>query len=216
MSIHVVRDPERAGRMAWRAAFDNQLTRDAMKEVRLYAKTRAGLLVRVGVLERKRGPRELMHEAIVSTLSGESTWDPAAVKLSTHLIGVIKWKTRNLERRRRKYREASLDDSRDNTSSDGHRLENEVTLTHLPSSSVPIAELRNAAQRVTAEIRPLALTDTDVLRILDTIEAGADHGELMKATGLRPAKYRNARRRLARITERLSDETRAAVSAVLA
>jgi hypothetical protein len=215
MSIHVASDPERAGRMAWRAAFDTQLTRETMNKVRRYAKKRAGLLVRAGVLEQRRGPRELMHEAIVATLGGEATWDPSTVTLDDHLIGVIRWKTRNTERRRAKYNERSLNDSGEDTSSDGHRLENDVTLRDLPASTERLAGMRAAAERVTAEIWPLAQGDTDVLRLLAAIEAGAGNGDLIHASGLRPAKYRNARRRLTRITERLSDETRAAVSAVL-
>jgi len=216
MSIHVVRDPERAGRMAWRAAFDKQLTREVMAKVQRYARKRAALLVRAGVLEKRHAPRELMHEAVRATLAGEATWDPSAVALDKHLIGVIRWQTRNMERRRAKYQERSLNDSGEDTSTDGHRLENEVTLAYPPASIAPTAALRAAAQRVTAEIRPLAQGDSDVLRILDAIEAGADHGELIKEAGLRPAKYRNARRRLARITERLSDDTHAAVSEAIA
>jgi hypothetical protein len=202
--------------MAWRAAFNEQLTQDTMHEVRRYAKKRAGLLMRAGVLDKRRGPRELMHEAIVATLGGEASWDPSAVPLSDHLIGVIKWKTRNTERRRVKYTERSLNDSGENTSSDGHRLENDVTLRDLPASMERVAAMRTTAARVTTEILPLAHGDGDVLRLLKAIEAGAGAGDLIHASGLRPANYRNARRRLTRLTERLSDETRAAVSAVLA
>lgn len=216
MSILVANDPERAARMAWRAAFNEQLTSDTMHAVRRYAKKRAGLLVRAGFLDRQRGPRELMHEAIVATLGGEASWDPSAVSLLDHLIGVIRWKTRNTERRRAKYKERSLNDSGEDTSSDGHRLENDVTLRDLPPSVDRIAAMRAAAALVTSEIGPLAHGDTDVLRLLAAIEAGAGPGDLIHASGLRPAKYRNARRRLTRLTERLSDETRAAVSAVLA
>jgi hypothetical protein len=216
MSIQVASDPDRAGRVAWRAAFNEALTRDTMRKVQKYAKKRAGLLVRVGILEKKRGPRELMHEAIVATLAGEATWDPKTIALEDHLIGVIKWKTRNTERRRAKYQERSLNDSGEDTSSDGHRLENVVTLRDLPHSTTQVAALRDAALRVLGEIRPLVEGDTDVLRLLDAIEAGAGAGDLIHASGLRPAKYRNARRRLTRATERLSDETRAAVAAVLA
>jgi len=216
MSIHVANDPERANRMAWRAAFDKQLTHETMHAVRRYAKKRIGLLVRAGVLDKQRGPRELMHEAIVATLGGEASWDPSAVSLADHLIGVIRWKTRNTERRRAKYKERSLNDSGEDTSSDGHRLENDVTLRDLPPSTEQLSALRDAARRVTEEIWPMAQGDTDVLRLLAAIDAGAGNGELIHASGLRPAKYRNARRRLTRLTERLSNETLAAVSAVLA
>jgi hypothetical protein len=68
---------------------------------------------------------------------------------------------------------------------------------------------------VISEIRPLARRDADVLRLLDAMEAGAGEGDLIHASGLDAEQYRNARRRLARIAERMSNETRAAVEAVL-
>ena len=124
------------------------------------------------------------------------------------MIDVIQWQTRNARRRHGRVRHASFDDSRDDSSSDGRRLVNEASL--LRSAAAPsTSELCEAAGRVLEEVRALAGGDTDVVRIVDTIQAGeTEHGALIKATGLRAAKFRNARRRLGRIVARLPATTK--------
>ena len=208
---------ECAARIAWRRAFDEQLTELAMARACRYATSRARVLVRAGILDEKNAPYDLVHQAIAATLAGTAGWDPAKKRLDDHLVDVIQWQTRNTRRRHGRYAHASLDDSRDATSSDGLRLENEVSIQQAATSASSSADLRDVAGRVVDEVRVLAAGDTDVLRILDAIESGAtDHGELIKASGLRPAKFRNARRRLGRVTARLPEAVRTAVRAELA
>lgn len=209
-------DPARAARIAWRRSFDDQLTPAALLRVQRFAAARGRPLVRAGLLDARTAAVELMNEAIGATLAGSATWDPARKALDQHLVDVIQWQTRNALRRHGRVRLASLDDSGDDSSSDGRRLENEASLHRPGAGRTAAAEMCAAASRVLEEVRELAGGDTDVLRIIATIQAGdTDHGELIKASGLRAAKFRNARRRLARIVARLPEGTRAAAKATL-
>ncbi len=205
----------RAERIVWRRSFDDQLTPATMLVVLRFAAARARPLVRGGLLDQENAAEELLNEAIAATLAGAATWDPTRKALENHLIDVIQWQTRNTRRRHGRVRYASFDDSRDDTSSDGRRLENEATLQRAPEPAAS-ADLCGAADRVLEEVRGLVKGDTDVVRIIDTIGAGhTDHGDLIRASGLRAAKFRNARRRLGRIISRLPVATRAAAQAVL-
>ena len=206
---------EQTERIVWRRSFDDQLTADAILRVRRFAEARARPLVRGGLLDRHNAAAELLNEAIAATLAGSASWDPARKALDNHLIDVIQWQTRNTRRRHGRVHYASFDDSRDDTSSAGRRLENEATMQQ-PTAPPSSSDLCGAAGRVLDEVRVLANGDTDVVRIVDTIQAGhTDHGDLIKASGLRAAKFRNARRRLGRIISRLPAATRAAAQAVM-
>ncbi len=215
MSIQAANDPDRAARIAWRQAFDDQLTRQEMNRVLEYAGKRLAVVRRVLPHDKEHGATELVHEAIAATLAGTATWEPSTKPLGNHLIDTIAWQTRNTRRRLGRHRQASLDDTRDDTSTDGCRLENEATMKAGRVTAPPI-DLHIAVHRVLDELRQQTAGDADVARLIETIRDGhTDHGDLMKATGLRAARFRNARRRLTRMAMRLPDETRAAVEAVL-
>lgn len=187
-----------------------------MNKVLEYAEKRLAVVRRVVPLDKERGATELVHEAIAATLAGNARWEPGTKELGNHLIDTIAWQTRNTRRRLGRLRHASLDDSRDDSSTDGCRLENEATLKNTTVGTLPPLDLHAAVHRVLDELRVQAAGDTDVIRVIETIREGhTEHGELMKASGLRVAKFRNARRRLARMAARLPAETRATVQAVL-
>src|SRR5689334_14989101 len=144
----------------WRAEFERQATRAMLDRVNRYARKRARMVLRTGRKVDGLYARELAHDALSDTLDGTVTWDPTRVPLVAHVMGVVRRRSWHEMVRATRAPHRSLDDSRDDSSSDGRPLEAEASravATEPTSWSEEIAE--GQARRVVLLLRQLAGDD---------------------------------------------------------
>ena len=191
---------------SWRKAFEEQATDEMMARLYTYAETRARMIQKAA---RRKDPlvaRELVADAMADTFTGAVTWDPDKASLDAHLCCVIRSKSSHVLRHAKRFRYVSLDDDANR----GDSLEQET------SEAMQRDNLSNDEQAISvrcraviAALRKLAGSDEPVQQILAALEQGAtERHEIMKLTGMKSATYHNARRRLARLEEKLPDDVR--------
>ncbi len=194
----------------WRVAFEKQITRETMTAVTNYARKRVRLIERVG---RKVDPmyaRELMLDAVTDTLDGVVAWDPARASLRAHLLSVVHSRTGHEVVRAVKLPHRSLDDSADDNSSEGRPLEAEASRAVAAAMGSPWRDpsTDERGTRVLNELLRMAEPDDEgLLTLLAAFEQGAtEKHEVVEMTGMTPAAYDNARRRMVRLLAKLPPE----------
>jgi hypothetical protein len=184
----------------WIAAFEAEATAPTLLLVRRYALLRGRGVARAGGRSDAAYADELVQDALSDTIAGVVCWDPSRYRLATHLIGVIRSRSRHERARSMRFRHEALSES----------------LIAFDSEPAAISNQDRAAvvQQALQALRDAARGDREVLKILDAYAAGAvDKADVLQASGLKPARYTRARKRLRRKTLQLAPELRAAARA---
>jgi len=133
----------------------------------------------------------------VDTLSGARRWDPAERSLLDHIRATV-WSRFMCDQATSSRRQYIPFDGGENART--VRAEVEAVLAAREDDQAAIA--RVAEYRLA--LREAAKSDSEVLAILDAVEAGAQNrSEVMIHTNMSLASYRNANTRLSRIRKRL-------------
>jgi hypothetical protein len=141
------------------------------------------------------------------------TWDPERCPLESHLLDVIRSRSRHDRVSARRFRRHALDQG-------GVRMIAEVEAS-LRAAAREEPEPEPAAvdaliARVMADLRAMAIDDPDVLRLLDAYRAGATkRADVCLVTGLGRKAYDGARKRMLRMVQHLSQGLRNAAWACL-
>jgi hypothetical protein len=108
MPIENPKRPQFTPDEAWIDAFATQNTSALREAARRYAARR---LHRVGksVSTDELDIRALVQDALTDTLFGEVAWDPAAKTLEQHVLDTLRWRTRDVRKRARKFRHERID-----------------------------------------------------------------------------------------------------------
>ena len=188
---------------SWRAAFDEQATDEAMAQVFAFAASYAAMIENA---TRRRDPliaRELALDALADTFDGRVTWDPVAAPLVAHLCQVVRSRTSHELERAKRFRHVSLERDRS------------MALEQATSDAMAAAndEDREAtvvrARRSLDAVRRLAVCDPAVVMLLDAFDEGViDRQGVMRFTGMSPAAYENAVRRMRRLSKKVRRELR--------
>lgn len=182
---------------AWIAAFESEATAATLLKVHRYAIRRGRGVARVGGRSDAVYAEELVQDALSDTLAGIVRWEPSKLRLATHLIAVIRSRSRH---------------ERDRTVRFCHEA---VSLSlALDTDTTSEQDRILVAQQALSALRAAASGDREVLKILDAYAAGAvEKAEVLQATGLKSVRYTRARKRLRRKTQQLAPELRAAARA---
>jgi hypothetical protein len=191
---------------AWIDEFTNQCT----EQMRLYAKGFAAR--RLHGLGKLRGyvddydAREMVQDILSDTVLGIRVWDPAAKTLQQHVEDVISSRAKHLRDRAKKYVHHRVDAFDDGGAQSGTRGEMEASLQMDRDDDDLMASV--AAAEVIAQLRALAVSDREVVRFLDAVEAGArTRDDITHAAKLSKKAFRNARGRLRRLADQLDQQT---------
>jgi hypothetical protein len=172
----------------WIAAFEAQATDELYEKATRYATSRAWGVAKARGTDDDLYVLELVQDAFTDTLAGVIAWTPELCSLELHIINAIRGRSRHDREHAFKYRRESLDDRRDH-------------------GDIEQAAVRDLVEGVLTELRELAKSDRDVLRMLDGFASGAyTKEEIMTATEMSAKTYRNARIRLARLVKQLQPE----------
>lgn len=198
----------------WRTEFDRQATDETMTRVLKHAES---LVRQAERWTRRLDPMTIddrLHAAIVGTLSGRLTWDPARVDLACHLIGAIETRLTHELRHARRFVHVSLDDD-DKNADDLEHATSEALAAGRASPDDDAIDTCFAESL--AQLRVLAHADQPVLHLLDAYdEQVVDKAEVLALTGMSARTYHNARQRLVRLAKKLPIEVReAAIDAMV-
>jgi hypothetical protein len=186
----------------WIDAFDQQNTSELRKKAKRFARSRARFVARAGGRGDDLYVSELVQDVLTDTLFGTLSWDPAVVPLEVHVIGAIRCRTKNDRQRALRFRHQSLDCH----GSDAAAMMCEVETSLAASQNAPSPESLAFSSQVLEQVRTLASHDAPILRILDAIELGASEpAEIMSVASMSEKVYKQARLRLGRIVEQLSN-----------
>lgn len=186
---------------AWIEAFEAQVTPAVLLHVRRYAMWRAHSVARAGGLGDAFYADELVQNALGDILAGVVHWDPTREPLAERLRDTVRSRSRHDRARASRFR---------------HEAWSESLLARMSADSPSEREYDRAAvaQQALQALRDAARGDREVLKILDAYAAGAvDKADVLQASGLKPARYTRARKRLRRKTLQLAPELRAAARA---
>jgi DNA-directed RNA polymerase specialized sigma24 family protein len=195
---------------AWIDAFKAQCT----EEMRLQAKRFALRQLRgIGKLGRPVGDddaKDLVQDAIVDTLAGVLSWDPAK-PLKLHIEDAIVSRARREYKREKKHRHERMDTAlvpgRDTTTL---RAEVEASLQD-DHEDGDAAELL-ISEELLGRIREAAAGDKLAVRFVDAVADGArNRAEIMEHARMSEKTYRNARARLRRLVDKLDQQMGAAL-----
>jgi hypothetical protein len=194
----------------WMATMVEALTDEVCRVALRYAWGRVELMKRADVVVQDDEAFALTNDAIADTMTRVRVWDPARVKLGTHLCGVMRSRTNARIARVRKLRHESideLDDSWDAPAEVEASLAKEAERTRAEAA---MAQVRAAGQ-VLDGLRHAANADADVLAILSAYGDGVtERQEVMERLGWELPRFVNARRRLDRLIRELPANVREA------
>jgi hypothetical protein len=186
------------------AAFKAQAKQDMMDDVVAYVAKRATWL------EHQHGDRvddvifEMVNDALGDTFEGRITWDPLRCPLELHLKSTIRSRLAKELERAENYAVTEIDEAPE------HDV-NEAMLRDSKPSLTATKKVSKYVTRFTDELRRQAADDEAVLKIIDLhLQDITDRRHICHMTGMRPADYHNAFRRLKRLADRVSPELRAA------
>ena len=183
---------------AWIAAFEAQVTPAVLLYVRRYATWRAHSVARAGGLGDSFYADELVQNALGDILAGVVHWDPAREPLAERMRDTVRNRSRHDRARATRFR---------------HEMWTENLIASMSEDSISDRDHDRAAigQQALQALRDASQGDREVLKILDAYAAGVvEKVDVLQASGLKPASYTRARKRLRRKTLQLAPELRAA------
>jgi hypothetical protein len=186
------------------AAFRAQAKQDMMDDVVAYIAKRATWL------EHQHGNRvhdvifEMVNDALGDTFEGRITWDPLRCPLELHLKSTIRSRLAKELERAENYEVTEIDEAPE------HDVNEAIVRGGTPSTTAT-RKVSKHVKRFTDELRLQAVDDEPVLKIIDLhLQDITDRRHICHMTGMRPADYHNAFRRLKRLADKISPELRAA------
>jgi hypothetical protein len=190
----------------WRTEFNKQATGKTMETVHKYA---AAITRRVEMHVRKRDPLsidERVQAAILGTLEGRLTWDPARIDLARHLMSAIKTAITNDLRHAKRFPEVSIDDDAVNQDDIDAQVTDVLAAQREPKQDGATATQLSESL---AQLRVLAAQDKAVLLIIEAYGNGyLEKADVMNVTGISARTYHNARQRLVRLAKKLPIDIR--------
>lgn len=188
----------------WLAAFKVQAKQDMMDDVVAYIAKRATWL------EHQHGDRvndviiEMVTDALGDTFEGRITWDPRRCPLELHLKSTIRSRLGKELERAENYEHVDVFEAPEREVEDAFARDDKPALT-------PTKKVSKYVERFTEELRAQAADDAPVLKIIDLhLQDITDRRHICHMTGMRPADYHNAFRRLKRLADKIPAELRAA------
>lgn len=188
---------------AWETAFLIQLTDAVAVSVGGFAKKRASWLERKTKRKDDQLWREFLQDALTDTWLGNVTWDPAKVPLDLHLKSVIRSRTAKLMKHLSKFPRVSAH-------APPLELEREMSVVmEMERASEQAIDLRTYVDGVVGALLSLAAHDEQVVAIVNCFARGlVDRRDVLRHTGMTPAEYHNARRRLLALVSKLPQTLR--------
>lgn len=200
----------------FRQKFEQQATRALIAQATAYARRRSELLGRVTRRHDDLKARELVQDALVDTLDGRVAWDPERVSLLTHVLTLIQSRTRHELARAARMPHRSLDESGDDSASDIRPIEREASLAvRTPETGRGEDVVLRARQFVDALTAALPAKDPAHALLRAYAEGKTERADVLAATGMSAATYKNERRRVVRLAKRLDDQLLATAREVL-
>lgn len=188
----------------WLAAFKAQATPEMMDDVVAYVAKRATWL------EHQHGNRvgevifEMVNDALGDTFERRVTWDPMRCPLELHLKSIVRSRLAKDLERAENYQIVNVEEA----------PEHEVNDALTRDGRAPITATKKVSKFVkhfTDELRRQAADDEPVLKIIELhLQDITDRRHICHMTGMRPADYHNAFRRLKRLADKISPDLRAA------
>ncbi len=201
---------------AWKAAFRTQMTAQAAQRVKNHA---AKLLRGLDGLICTSAAEDLVHDAIVATTQGSSTWRPDRVGLRRHLADHVEAsldrlrervaRTESLEARIEP--EADAPDEEDHESTDFERAHASV----IPEVAAAI-DLRSVAREAEAEVWRRFARDQEVMAVLNCFAVEVtDNPTIATMTRRSVAEVAAIRKRIARGLDDLPNSLQRRVRSLL-
>lgn len=193
----------------WPAQFREQYDAETRKTLAQFAASRTRWLAQNGIPVDSELAADLLQDAIVSTLSGATRWDPDAVPLVVHLHALTRSRTSKICSRR-SVAATSLDGLDEETLCQA--LERDWTDGPLtPEDQLDQQRRGAAAGELVRALRGLARGDHDVQRLLTALHQGATTAaDLLHATRLSRNQLTDAQRRLETLVMRVPADLRRA------
>lgn len=186
---------------AWIDAFATQCTHEMRLRAKRYAARRARGVGKAGGYVDDYYVRELVENALADTLLGDVRWDPNDEMLESHVMDVIKSRTRHDRVRAGRFQRSSID------AREGSYARAEIESSLQQDRDGDHGETRFAVE-VLVQLQGLAENDRQVLQLLNAIASGArTKAEILELSELSAKAYRNARDRLSRLVKSLDPET---------
>jgi hypothetical protein len=171
-----------------------------------YAYGRVEMMKRADVVVQEDEAFALANDAIADTMTRVRVWDPARVKLSTHLCGVIRSRTNARIARVRRIRHESIHEVDEDQGGEAE-VEASLAVADERQRTVAVMSMAELVGKVVGQLRCEAAGDDDVLAMLATYELGAtSQGEVMERLGWELPRFVNVKRRLTRLVRRLPPE----------
>jgi len=190
---------------AWIDAFAKQNTCELREAAKRYAARRMRRVGASGAHIDEYDIRAMVQDALTDTLFGEVTWDPTTTTLEQHVFDTIRYRTRDVRRRAKRFKHQRIDvfDQRE----EGSTAMGDIESSLRADQETPSADELIFADQVIARLRELAAKDENVLRLVDAIAEGAtEPADIMAVAKVSAKQYRNARERLDRLVKNLDNE----------
>jgi hypothetical protein len=188
----------------WLAAFKAQAKQDMMDDVVAYIAKRATWL------EHQHGTRvndvifEMVTDALGDTFEGRVTWDPMRCPLELHIKSIIRSRLAKDLERAENYQVLDVEEAPEHEVNDALTRDGKAPTTATKKVSKYV-------KRFTDELRRQAANDEPVLKIIELhLQDITDRRHICHMTGMRPADYHNAFRRLKRLADKIPAELRSA------
>lgn len=185
-------------------AFRAQTKQDMMDDVVAYIAKRATWLMH------QHGDRvndvilEMVTDALGDTYEGRITWDPLRCPLELHLKSTVRSRLAKELERAENYEHVDVFEAPEDQVQDAFVRDDKPALT-------PTKQVSKYVKRFAEELRAQAADDQVVLKIIDLhLQDITDRRHICHMTGMRPADYHNAFRRLKRLADKIPAELRAA------
>ena len=191
----------------WRAEFDAQATPAVLDKLHRVAKARVRIYAGRTRHVTEADADDVVMGVLMDTMDGSLHWDPARKQLEQHLVDAVRFRVRDLARKRVRdlVQLNGLDEDASNVSV------GEGMLAGLPPTRPDRAhQIGRLVTEVVASLQQRIGDDRDVAVLLDAMVRHRAFGraEVLKVTRMSKAAYRNARRRLDRILLQLPGGTR--------
>lgn len=195
----------------WIDAFERQSNAKGFEEkLKRFARMRANMVAHAGRRVDDFYVRELVQDAIDDTLEGVLAWHPERVSLEKHLLDSIRSRTRHDFVHAQNFPHYSFDAA----SASASLMADVESSLAAEGSATASTEVSSAAGRAVTELRRIAASDADVLRLLDAyVDDAVKKVDVMRVSGMTSKRYEAARKRLHRLVLQLPTEVREAVRA---
>ena len=197
---------------ALREKIHEQTTAKMLGRLRRAARSRMRMILGPGGHVCHADVEDLVSCVIMDTLDGRLTWDPDKESLEHNLLDAVRFRVRNrYEREPTQAHEPLEEDEIDRTIVDSVSGQVAMLVPPLPGNNERARRIRDACDDLVAWLRPRVHDKPELLRLFELfLEGITDRDEVMRDGEMDANAYRNARRCLDRLVERIPASLRAA------